>query len=49
LRRLKAELEQDNVVTLDDAGLGELIRYIARYDPEGGFEMRLRRAFIRSI
>ena len=49
LRRLQAELERGNVVTLDDAELGELIRYITRYDPEGGFEMRLRRAFIRSI
>lgn len=47
-RRLKAELEHGRTVSLDDAQLGQLIRYMTRYG-SGGFEERLRKAFIRSI
>ncbi len=49
LRDIQGQLESGNVVEFDDEGLGKLIRYITRYDPNGGFELRLRRAFLRSI
>lgn len=48
-RRLIDELASGNLtVTFDDAELGELIRYMTQYK-SGGFQGRLRRAFIRSL
>ena len=47
-KRLQEQLAQGNVVSLDNASLGQLIRYMTRYG-EGSFETRLRRAFARSI
>ncbi len=49
LRRLQSELADSNVILMDDAQLGELIRYVTRYDPNGGFEQRLAKAFSRSF
>ena len=49
LRDIQDQLALGNVVKFDDEELGKLIRYITRYDPNGGFELRLRRAFLRSI
>lgn len=49
LREVQSQLERGNVVEFDDEGLGKLIRYMTRYDPNGGFELRLRNAFLRSI
>ena len=37
-----------DVVTLNDAELGQLIRYMTQYG-SGGFQGRLRRAFLRPI
>jgi hypothetical protein len=48
-RRLKAELANGNLqVSFSDAELGELIRYMTQYG-SGGFQGRLKRAFIRSL
>ena len=48
-RRLVTELERgDLTVVLSDKQLGELIRYMTRYE-SGGFQGRLRRAFERSL
>jgi hypothetical protein len=47
-KELQSQLEHGNVVTLDNAGLGQLIRYMTQYG-EGSFETRLRRAFARSF
>lgn len=48
-RRLTDELARgDLTVTFDDRQLGELIRYMTRYE-SGGFQSRLRRAFLRSV
>ena len=48
-RRLIDELEAgDQTVTFNDCELGELIRYMTQYK-SGGFQGRLRRAFIRSL
>jgi hypothetical protein len=47
-RKLKEQLSQGNSVTFDNAGLGQLIRYMTRYG-DGSFESRLRRAFARSL
>jgi hypothetical protein len=48
-RRLVEELERgDLTVILSDKQLGELIRYMTRYE-SGGFQGRLRRAFERSL
>ena len=47
-KRLQAQLEQGNTVSFDNAGLGQLIRYMTSYG-EGSFETRLRRAFARSF
>lgn len=47
-KKLQAQLEQGSVVRLDNAGLGQLIRYMTRIGG-GGFETRLRRAFARSF
>jgi hypothetical protein len=48
-RRLLDELAAgDQTVTFDDCELGELIRYMTQYK-SGGFQGRLRRAFIRSL
>lgn len=47
--RLRQELESgERTVTFDDAEMGELIRYMTQYKG-GGFQGRLRRAFIRSL
>jgi hypothetical protein len=46
--KLRAQLEAGRVVQLDNAGLGQLIRYMTRHGG-GGFEDRLRRAFARSF
>ena len=37
-----------NIVRLDDAQLGMLFRYMTQYKG-GGFQARLRRAFLRSV
>ena len=47
-RRLTAELEKGREVTFNDTQLGELVRYMTQYG-SGGFQGRLRRAFIRSL
>jgi len=46
--RLRVELAVGPTVTFDDAEMGELIRYMSQYG-DGGFQGRLRRAFIRSL
>lgn len=46
--RLRDELAKGSSVTFTDAQLGQLIRYMTRYG-SGGFEVRLHRAFARSI
>lgn len=48
LRRLKAELTHGRRIVMDDAQLGQLLRYTTRYG-SGGFEDRLRKAFFRSL
>jgi hypothetical protein len=48
-RRLTEELaDGNNQVTFTDEQLGELIRYMTQYG-SGGFQGRLRRAFMRSL
>ncbi|HVC60856.1 MAG TPA: hypothetical protein VND19_10910 [Acetobacteraceae bacterium] len=47
-RGLQRQLSEGNTVTLDDAGLGLLMKYISRYGG-GGFQARLRHAFGRSL
>lgn len=48
-RRLNDELaDGERTVTFDDAEMGELIRYMTQYK-SGGFQGRLKRAFIRSL
>jgi hypothetical protein len=47
-RRLMEQLDQGPAVTLNDADLGELIRYMTQYKG-GGFQGRLRAAFGRSL
>ena len=48
-RRIVSELDSnDGSVTFDDKELGTLIRYMAQYG-QGGFQGRLRAAFIRSL
>jgi len=48
-RRLTAELARgDLTILFTDAQLGELIRYMTRYQ-SGGFQSRLHRAFDRSL
>jgi hypothetical protein len=47
-RRLTDQLENGLVVSLNDAELGELIRYMTQYK-SGGFQGRLRAAFERSL
>jgi len=48
-RRLVSELARgDLTILFTDAQLGELIRYMTRYE-SGGFQDRLRRAFGRSL
>lgn len=47
-RRLTEQLAHGNAISLDDAGLGEVIRYMTQYSG-GGFQGRLRKAFIRSL
>lgn len=47
-KRLKDELANGPFVTLDDSEMGELIRYMSQYG-SGGFQGRLRKAFIRSL
>jgi hypothetical protein len=46
--RIRQELALGPTVTFNDEQLGELIRYMSQYG-SGGFQGRLRRAFIRSI
>ena len=46
--RIRQALTVEPIVTFDDQQLGELIRYMSQYG-SGGFQGRLRRAFIRSI
>jgi hypothetical protein len=48
LRKLHAQLERGDTVEFDNAGLGQLVRYMTRIGG-GGFETRLRRAFGRSF
>lgn len=48
-KRLINQLETNvSEVSLTDSELGELIRYMTQYG-EGGFQGRLRRAFLRSV
>ena len=48
-RRLVEQLDaEDLTIRLDDAGLGEVIRYRTQYQG-GGFQSRLRAAFSRSL
>lgn len=47
-RKLVDQLKNGNVIYLDDAGLGEVIRYMTQYKG-GGFQGRLRNAFERSL
>lgn len=48
-RRLIEQLDsKESVIELDDAGLGEVIRYMTQYKG-GGFQGRLRAAFERSL
>ena len=46
--RILEELKGGPIVTFDDEEMGELIRYMTQYG-SGGFQARLRRAFIRSL
>jgi hypothetical protein len=46
--RLRSQLSSGNSVSFNNAQLGQLIRYMARYG-DGSFESRLRRAFARSF
>ena len=46
--RLRAELAAGPTVSFDDQQMGELIRYMSQYG-SGGFQGRLRRAFLRSL
>ncbi len=46
--RIRSELAGGPAVTFDDEEMGELIRYMTQYG-SGGFQGRLRRAFIRSL
>lgn len=48
-KRLQEQLDSSPIVKLDNAGLGQLIRYMVKYESGGGFEDRLRRAFARSF
>ena len=46
---IRAQLQQtDNTVTLNDTQFGQLVRYMTQYG-SGGFQGRLRRAFVRSV
>lgn len=47
-KRIREQLERGNSVEFDNAGLGQLIRYMTLYG-NGSFETRLRRAFARSF
>ncbi len=47
-KRLKAQLEYGDTVEFNNAGLGQLIRYMTLYG-DGSFEKRLRSAFARSF
>ena len=47
-KRIRAALALGPTVTFDDEQLGELIRYMSQYG-SGGFQGRLRKAFIRSV
>jgi hypothetical protein len=47
-RRLQEQLFEGTTVKFDNAGLGQLIRYMTRYQ-DGGFQARLRHAFERSL
>ena len=46
--RIRESLALGPTVSFDDEQLGELIRYMSQYG-SGGFQGRLRRAFIRSL
>ena len=46
--RIRAELGNGPDVTFNDEEMGELIRYMTQYG-SGGFQGRLRRAFLRSL
>lgn len=46
--RIRSELANGPTVTFDDTEMGELIRYMTQYG-SGGFQGRLRRAFVRSL
>lgn len=46
--RIRASLALGPTVTFTDTQLGELIRYMSQYG-SGGFQGRLRRAFVRSL
>jgi hypothetical protein len=48
LRKLHAQLDLGDTVEFDNAGFGQLVRYMTRIGG-GGFETRLRRAFARSF
>lgn len=48
-RSILADLERSHTIPFDDKRLGKLIRYMTMYGHSGGFQGRLRRAFIRSI
>jgi hypothetical protein len=48
-RRLQDQLSAGNTVEFDNAALGQLIRYMTRYEGGGGFQTRLRHAFDRSL
>jgi hypothetical protein len=47
-RKLQDQLSQGSTVRFDNAGLGQLIRYMTQYR-DGGFQGRLRNAFERSL
>lgn len=48
-KRLQAQLSVGKAVQFDNAGLGQLIRYMTRYPGGGGFQDRLHDAFDRSL
>lgn len=47
-KRIYTALLAGPTVTFDDAQLGELIRHMSQYG-SGGFQARLRKAFMRSL
>lgn len=47
-RLVVSQLDEGSTVRFDDAQLGKLIRYMTQYKG-GGFQSRLRSAFIRSL